>query len=170
MSGRGPSLRVLAGSHGIDPSSLRAGHDVVLAMEPAHGLILASGVVAHDHLDAEARWAIYRTAVSGIAHARELLDEPLTVAGVCLPWIWEVEILVALTVLLGEAEGLRRCVRVSAPASLTLSSGVARHHRVAAAVAREAQIELHVLQPPGAERPAVAAGRWRPPPAGVVRR
>lgn len=170
MSGRGPSLRVLAGSQGIDPPSLTAGRDVVLAMEPAHGLILASGVVAHDHLDAEARWTIYRAAVTGIGHARQLLDEPLTIAGVCLPWIWEVEILSALTVLLSEAEGLRRCVRAGAPASLTLSSGVARHRRVAAAVARDAQIELHVHQPPGAERPAAASRRWRPPPAVVVRR
>jgi len=166
MSAGRANLRVLADSHGLDPASLVAGRDVVLAMNPAHGLDLPAGVAVHDHLDIDARWAIYRAAAGAIADVRELLDEPLTVDGVCLPWIWEAEILVALTILFAEAEGLLRCVRNHDPASLRLTSTLPRHRRVASVVAAAAGIELRE-QPAGVAPAGSRAGPRRPSAGGA---
>lgn len=85
-------LRLYASSTGLEPRRLVPGQDLVASVDPVHGLDLPAGVLLDDHLDLNDRLEIDSTALSALVRWRESNDEPLTVDGLCLPWLWELEL------------------------------------------------------------------------------
>ena len=139
-------------SLGRDPARLRAGRDLVFDIPPEHGLSLPDGVLAGDHLDQLTRWEIHRGGVDAIARCRAALDAPLTVDGLCLPWLWELPIERAMVTMLTHAEGLRRAVERHEPDALELAGAGERTRRIVTAVAAWAQIGVTVRPPLAAAR------------------
>ena len=158
-------MRVYATSRGLDPGLLTPGHDLVMDIDPAHGLDLAEGVLADDHLDQAIRWEIHGAGLPAVIGCREALDASLTVNGLCLPWLWELPAERALITMIGHAHALRRAVERFDADVLVLAGADARLRRVAAAVASSAGIDV-VQQPakanaPRARRPLSATAARR---------
>jgi hypothetical protein len=86
-------VRLWATSRGLDPRTLQPGRDLVLDVAREHGDELPFGVLLDDHLPAAARDQIDREAIERLAAWREWRDCELTADGVCLPQIWELELL-----------------------------------------------------------------------------
>jgi hypothetical protein len=86
-------VRVRGSSAGSSPHDLRVGRDVVLDMPRAQGDELPRGVLLDDLLAPEQRDAIDREAIERLRAWRQRRDAELTVDGVCMPNIWEVELL-----------------------------------------------------------------------------
>src|SRR5690348_1406848 len=115
------AMRIHTSSAGMDVARLEPGADLVLAIEDAQGADLREGVLAHDHLDLEARRQVDSATLGAIATWRELHDEPLTVEGVCLPWMWELPLLIAFNPVIRDAAGLSRAVAKYQPDRLELA-------------------------------------------------
>ncbi|MDP2710629.1 MAG: hypothetical protein Q8O56_05375, partial [Solirubrobacteraceae bacterium] len=152
-----------ATSRGLDPRRLVAGSDLVLDPDPAHGIDLPDGVLAHDGLDPEVCLQIHDASLATLARCRELVDEALTVDGLCLSWLWELEIEWALATLVYRAEALRRAVERFDVDVLTLAGDDRRSRLLAAAVA--AATGLDVVE----RRDAPPADRPSPPRGSRVR-
>jgi hypothetical protein len=150
-------MRVHMTSRGLDPARLTPGHDLVLAIAPAHGLALADGVVAEDLLDSAAHHEIHASGLPAIARCRETLDRALTVDGLCLTWLWELPLERALVALVCHAETLRRAVERFDVSELVLVGPDDRTRNAAAAVATAAGIRLRE-EPAGAGEAAGGAG------------
>jgi hypothetical protein len=88
-----PFVRVRPTSAGVDLSTLEPGCDLVLEAPRAHGDDLPFGVLLDDWLSPEARQSLDREATERLAAWRERRDLALTVGGVCLSEVWEVELL-----------------------------------------------------------------------------
>jgi hypothetical protein len=158
-------MRVHPSSRGLDLGRLTPGEDLVLDIEPAHGIALSDGVLADDHLDQAARWEIHRGGLPAVARCRAALDAPLTVGALCLPWLWELEIEIEMVAILGRAEALRRAVERYDPPAIVLAGPDDRTRAVAAAVAAGAGIAVSE-QPSAAAAPPAA----RLPSATIARR
>jgi len=150
-------MRVYATSRGLDPGRLTPGHDLVMDIDPAHGLDLAEGVLADDHLDQAIRWEFHGAGLPAVIGCREALDASLTVNGLCLPWLWELPAERALITMIGHAHALRRAVERFDADVLVLAGADARLRRVAAAVASSAGIDV-VQQPAKANASRAPAG------------
>lgn len=146
-------MRVFGDSTGLDPTSLAAGEDVVLHLDAAHGIDVAEGVLVTDHLELEERAAIDDLALDSLARWRSDNDHRLTAAGICLPWIWERD-LIAFVFLptITRALALARAVDRYQPASLE-------------AMAQDGVTEL-IVEAVAASRgiPAMRTGDRRPAP------
>lgn len=105
------TIRLHRGSAGLDLRGLRAGRDILLSVDPAHGLDLPEGVLIDDYLDLELRAEIDDAAAEALERWRRVHDGPLTVDGICLPWLWETELYASVFLpALREAVGLRRAL------------------------------------------------------------
>jgi hypothetical protein len=80
-------------SAGVDPTSLEPGRDVVLDAPRAQALSLPFGVLLDDLLPTAVREDLDRRALEELKAWRAWRDRELTIDGVCLPHIWEVELL-----------------------------------------------------------------------------
>jgi hypothetical protein len=113
-------VRLHAASSSLDPVSLSPGEDLVLAVDPAHGTALAPGVLAHDHLSVAERFRIDELALRALERWRALHDEPLTIRGICLPFVWHYALYQAINPCLVSILGLRAALQSHRPSSLEL--------------------------------------------------
>jgi hypothetical protein len=88
-----PAVRLRQTSAGLNPRTVEPGRDLVLEMPREQGVDLPFGVLLDDSLSAAGRDAIDREAIAALAAWRKRRDAELTVDGVCLPHIWELELL-----------------------------------------------------------------------------
>jgi hypothetical protein len=107
-------MRVHTSSTGLDVGALVPGRDLVLAIDETHGLDLPAGVLAHDHLDMEARAEVDAATLTAFAAWREACDPAFTIDGICLPWIWEEYVYTQfLTASIRDALGIARGARAA---------------------------------------------------------
>jgi hypothetical protein len=143
-------MRIHTTSGGLDPSQLRAGSELVLALDDSHGLDVPEGVLAHDHLDIGRRWQVDEAAMQALGSWRQAYDRILTVDDICMPWIWEGELITAVFVgTVADAAALDSAVAHYRPSGLLLMDDDPRTHALAAAVARRRAIPA---QPAGRPR------------------
>ena len=125
-------VRLRLTSANVDPTALELGRDLVLDAPRAQACSLPLGVLLDDLLSAEARAEIDERAILEFRSWRERRDGELTIDGVCLPHIWEVELLAPQPCGEGDvradARGLAGCQRES----LVRSLGHQRHSIIAA--------------------------------------
>jgi hypothetical protein len=88
-----PVVLLAASAAGADPRTFRPGRDLVLDLAREQGAVLPVGVLLDDCLSSAARARIDGEASAALASWRERRDADLTVDGVCLPHIWQVELL-----------------------------------------------------------------------------
>jgi hypothetical protein len=86
-------VRLHRGSAGLDAAALRPGADLVLDPSPDHGLALPEGVAVDDLLDDAARAEVDREAFAALAAWRAARGASLTIDGVDLGFVWEIELL-----------------------------------------------------------------------------
>jgi hypothetical protein len=114
-------MRIFTTSRGLDPATLVPGEDLVLDGDEAHGLDLAPGVLAHDYLDPETRLAIDDACPDVLDRWAAASARWFTSEGICLPWVWEFELLTdAVLPALCHGLGIRRAVERHQPSSLTV--------------------------------------------------
>jgi hypothetical protein len=88
--------------------TLRPGCDILLSADPARGLDLPEGVLIDDYLSVAARSDIDDAAAQAVVRWREVHDSRLTVDGVCMPWLWEIELYASVFLpAIRQAVGLR---------------------------------------------------------------
>lgn len=167
-------VRVHATSRGLDPTTLRPGEDVVLDMPAVHGPDLPDGVLAHDHLAPRTRVAVDTTTVAAFQAWYSAHRSRLTIDGIDLAWIHELETVQILAPLIAQAAGLRAAVRAHRPAALVVIAGdeqlIVLVRCVAAAEripVRERTadpiIDAHAATPPSAQDdPRASSGHGRP--------
>src|SRR5688572_2105468 len=85
-------MRLYGSSAEADPASLRPGEDLALRIELHHGTTVPQGSFAEDYLDAADRSRIDDVALNVMRRWCDLFEDPLTINGTPLPWIWEFEI------------------------------------------------------------------------------
>lgn len=116
-----PTLRVWGSSSGLAPASLVPGSDVVLDAPRGHGDLLPHGVLLDDWLSPAQRLELDREARRRAATWLERHADPLTLRGVCVAAVHELQL--HADVFLRETrvvEGLRALVRSSAPERVEL--------------------------------------------------
>src|SRR4051812_20136026 len=142
-------LRIHTTSAGLDPGRLHAGSDLVLALDDSHGLDIPEGVLAHDHLDIDQRWQSDEAAIQALGRWREAYDLALTVDGICLPWIWEGDLIPGVFVrTVADAAALDRAVARYRPSGLALLDHHPRTRALAEAVARARGIPAQLTERP----------------------
>jgi hypothetical protein len=104
------AARLHTSSAGLDPIDLRPGRDLLLYLHPVHGTDAAPGTYVFDYMTPADRHAADRTALLALAMWRAQLDAPLTVEGVCWPFIWELALYELLNPAVARALGLRRAL------------------------------------------------------------
>jgi hypothetical protein len=87
------TLTLHRGSVGLGLETLRTGRDLVLEPAAAHGLAIPDGAVLDDYLEPAGREAVTLAAAAALAGWRERLQGLVTVAGVDLAHVAEVELL-----------------------------------------------------------------------------
>jgi len=146
-------VRVYGDSTGLDPASLVAGEDVVLHLDASHGIDVAEGVLATDHLNLEERAAIDDLALASLARWRRHNDERFTADGLCLTWIWERDLIVDVFLpTITRVLALARAVDTYQPRSLVVMARDGITELIVEAVVASRRI--------GSEN----AGTRRPPP------
>ncbi len=146
-------MRIHTTSTGLEPASLVPGADLVLELDDAHGVDVAEGVLAHDHLDLASRRAVDEATVDAVARWTQATDGPLTVDGVQLPWIWELDLIQDVFLpTVTDAAALDAALRYHRPAAITLMDREPHTERIVRAVAshRGLPVEVH----PGGPRRA----------------
>ncbi len=88
-----PAVHVHATSKEEDAGRFVPGTDLVLAAPIQQGLSLADGVLLDDWLSQDVRAAIDSEAVQRLARWRTAVDQSLTVDGIPIAEIWEIEAL-----------------------------------------------------------------------------
>ncbi|MGO9975687.1 MAG: hypothetical protein ACLP01_23380 [Solirubrobacteraceae bacterium] len=88
-----PAVHVHATSNGQDAGRFVPGTDLVLAAPIQQGQSLADGVLLDDWLSQDVRVAIDSEAVQRLARWRAAVDQSLTVDGIPIAEIWEIEAL-----------------------------------------------------------------------------
>lgn len=116
-------MRLHMTSAGLEPTSLRPGHDLVIEADPIHGTDLPQGTVVDDHLGLEDRREVERVASGATAQWRAQMDPLLTVDGLCLPFIWEALIRRQLNRVTLISAGILAAVETYGPDQLELSGG-----------------------------------------------
>ncbi|MEA2359012.1 MAG: hypothetical protein QOI62_2272 [Solirubrobacteraceae bacterium] len=160
MSG---AIRIHSTSRGLDAARLLAGRDLVLELDEAHGVAAPEGVLAGDALDVEARRALDRSALAGLARWRELYDELLTVDGICLPFIAEWPLMRTMLAWLRLGEGLHAAVGRHGATALELMDDDDRTRQIASVVAARHDIPVRTgAGPRAAVRPVRELPRISP--------
>ena len=129
-----------------DLGLLRTGDDLVLRLAEADAGELPAGAAADDHLDRADREALDSAAVTTLEAWRAAFDEPLTVDGICLPFIVEWQLMQVLMATLRSGAGLLAAVRRLAPNALVPATHDAPTRALVAAVG--AQTGVPVLDEP----------------------
>ncbi len=150
-------MRVHATSRGLEPGSLVPGEDLVLELDPAHGLDLPHGVLVDDHLDGPARAEIDVAAAAACTRLIEQASDRLTVDGIRLPWIWEVPLIGFLVPLLVRLAGLRAAIEHARPDGIELTGGDEETRLVVETVAPLTGVAVSVAATDRADRPVVPA-------------
>lgn len=132
-------MRIHASSAGLDAATLRPGHDLVLDPAPWHGDSLPDRTAIDDFLGVDARREVERSALAATRAWRGELDSRLTVEGLCLPFIWELELYMLARSLVLEAAGIRAALEALAPATV---SAAAENAPLVSAVAAACGIEV----------------------------
>jgi len=165
-------VRVYGDSTGLDPASLTAGEDVVLHLDASHGIDVADGVLATDHLTLDQRAAIDDVAVAALGRWRDQNDERFTVDGICLTWIWERDLIVNVFLpTIARALALARAVDTYRPRSLVVMARDGVTENIVDAVARSRGIETEdtgARRPPPVANPALQASRRRRGVGGLL--
>ena len=151
-------LRLHTSSAGLDPGALVAGRDLVLHLHPVHGDDAPAGVYVLDHLDAAGRRAADQASLGTLADWRARFDGPLTVEGICWPFIWQLPVFRILNGAVADAIGLRQAVRDVAPEVIEVADTDPDTLLLARAVGRDLGLEVRVAPD------AAAPGELAPPP------
>ncbi len=113
-------MRIYRTSRGLNPALLVPGQDLVLELEPAHGLDVPQGVLAHDHLSLEDRRRVDAAATDAFERWSKACGEQLTVEGVRLGWVWEGPLLTERFLpLITDALAVDRAIEHFRPSSIT---------------------------------------------------
>jgi hypothetical protein len=104
------TVRLHTTSAGLDVAGLRQGRDLVLHLHPVHGVDAPVGTYVLDHLTPADRHAVDREALAAQGAWRTWFDAPLTVEGVCWPFVWELELYQLFNPAVARALGLRRAL------------------------------------------------------------
>jgi hypothetical protein len=145
-------LQVAASSAGRDPHNFTAGGDLVLQVATEHGVELPEGVGLDDHLDADARGLVDSTARTRFERWRQRRRGVLTVDGLDLTSIWEIELVARCFQPGARIEvGLTRAIEASGAGALSIGPDVGPAAGLLRAVA--ARVSAGVVapeEPPGA--------------------
>lgn len=129
-------MRLHTSSTGLDPRSLEPGTDLVLRLDEAHGDAARESVLAHDHLDSDARRAVDDAVKPSLAAWRCEFDDALTIDGLCLSWAWEFAFVDEGWLLtIRDAAGLAAALETYAPPAIELADSDPHTERVARAAA-----------------------------------
>jgi hypothetical protein len=143
-----------------------AGRDVVLDVAREHGDALPEGVLLDDLLSQEVRAGIDREALANLAAWRRRRDNELTVDGICIPQIWEAELLGEVFVPeMRIVSGLRAAFSEAAPRRLHCRGVDAQRIACLKATLAEFGVEVDVSGPvaPAPRYPGVLAAPTRTP-------
>ena len=155
-------MRLHTSSTGLDPRSLEPGTDLVLRLDESHGVDAQEGVLAHDHLGADARRAVDDAVNPSLAAWRREFDDELTIDGLCLAWAWEFAFVDEGWLLtIKDAAGLAAALDACAPPAIELADTDPQTERVARAAADAHGIP--VIRAPDASAPRGAARPTRAP-------
>ncbi len=158
-------MRIYPTSSSAAPAHLNPGEDLVLRLEEAHALDVPFGAAADDHLDAAARERLDETALAALGSWREAFDGPLTVEGICLPFVCELPLMRILLAALRAGAGLAAAVDRYGPQGLELVGGSELERGLVAAVAAKSGVPSSSVPAPHAEsstvvgRPSTHAAR-----------
>lgn len=158
-----PGVRLHTSSAGIRCGGLVPGRDLVLHLHPLHGADAPAGTYVLDHLGPADRHAADRAALRAQAGWRARVDEPLTVEGLCWPFVWELPLYERLNPAVARALALRRALQELAAAGIRLADRDRGTARLAHAVG--AQLGIPVDHDAGGR----AAGELAPPPPPLPR-
>lgn len=148
-------MRIYTTSTGLEPGSLVAGSDLVLELDDAHGADVPQGVLAHDHLDLEARRAVDAATVDAVARWGAAVEQAMSVDGIRLPWIWELDLIQDVFLpTVTDAAALDAALERARPATVTLMDREPHTERVVRAVAapRGIGVEIAAHATPRANR------------------
>jgi hypothetical protein len=155
---------------GLDARMLEPGRDLVLDMSRRQGDELPVGVLLDDCLSRDVRQAIDRKAIGALAAWRARWDAELTLDGVCIPHIWEVELLAE--VFLPETRivsGLRAALADGARRRIEVEGVDADRANCLATYLRPLGIEVQLSRVP-VSRPRYASPLLAPWPSRLPRR
>jgi hypothetical protein len=147
-------------------AGLRPGGDLLLQMPRRWGAALPDGVLLDDLLSQEARQSLDTKATNSLAAWREVRGEQLTIDQICLPEIWEQELLAE--VFLPETRivsGLRDVLSSAQVRSVELEGFDDLRLECIRHVANEFGLEMAVVGPRTAAPtyPSILAAPWRIP-------
>jgi hypothetical protein len=86
-------VKLHSSSASLDPRSLHPGRDLVLNAARSQGVALQHGVLLDDWLSDAVREELDREALDSLREWRRRRDGELSVDGVSLPFVWEIELL-----------------------------------------------------------------------------
>lgn len=136
-------MRLYASSAEADPRSLRPGEDLVLRLEIPHGTSLAEGVFVEDYLASAERPRIDDAALAAMRQWRDTFEESLTVDGMPLPWVWELELFASVFYpIVKDAIALRCALERLRPGRIELIATSASMERTIRAVTGSLGIEV----------------------------
>jgi hypothetical protein len=165
VSGTGsPGVRLHTTSAAVGTDGLVAGRDLVLHLHPLHGTDAPAGTYVLDHLAPAERHAADRVALRAQATWRDRLGEPLTIDGLCWPFVWELPLYERLNPAVARALGLRRGLQDLAATRIRLGDTDSGTARLAHAVG--AYLGIPVDRDGGGRE----AGGFEPPPSPPVPR
>ena len=116
-------MRVHPTSSSAGAARLTPGEDLVLRLAEGNALDTPQGVAADDHLDPEARARLDDEALEVLARWRDAFDGPLTVDGLCLPFVCEWPLMLIVMAALRAGAGLQAAVERYRPPRLVLVGG-----------------------------------------------
>lgn len=123
------------------------GTDLVLELDDTHGAAAPEGVLAHDHLDLEARRQVDEATVDAVGRWSRAMTEALTVDGIDLPWLWELDLIQDVFLpTVTDAAALDAALLRHRPATLTLMDREPHTERTVRAVAAHRGIAVEVSQ------------------------
>lgn len=117
----------------------------MLELDDTHGVAVPDGVLAHDHLDMEARAAVDDAVPDALARWGTAVEEPLTIDGLPLPWIWELDLIQSVFLpTIADAAALAAALRRTRPDVVTLMDREPHTERTVRAVAQALDIAVDV--------------------------
>lgn len=159
-------VHLYTASTGLEVGRLRPGSDLVLHLHVADGADVPEGVYVLDHLDASERRDADVAARDALSAWRARVDGPMTVEGVCLPFIWELPVYRRFNGAVAHAVALRKALERSGARTVVLMDTGQHAERVARSVAGHLGIEVRLA--PEAREPG-PLGPPRPAPTRVQR-
>ena len=142
------TIRVWSTSAGLDPGDLVAGRDLVLDLDPRHGVDLARGIYVMDALPAAERFEVDHLAAQALDRWRADIDSELTLDAVPWAWIWELDLFEIVNPAVAAAYALRAALRDLGASTAEVMDVDPRGELLVRAVGRDLGIE--VLRAPGA--------------------